>query len=404
MIGWEKKMDVVSLYKEHNSFRKVSSLTGLSRNTVKRIIKNTHAPQDNCRSRKSKLVPFYDYIRGRYEEGLSAYLIHQEISKAGFSGSYDPVQRYVKTLKDKEAVNKKTTVRFETAPGHQAQVDWGYCGHSIDKNGKLKPIYVFAYILGFSRFCYVEFTQSMQQGILINCHKNAFDYCNGVPTEILYDNMKQVRLEQNKLNPLFIDFSQYYGFNIKTCRPYRPRTKGKVERLINYIKGNFLQSKSFTSLEDSNAQAREWMSNVANNRVHGTTGKKPCDMLASETLVNHLVLKPFNLTICTERKVSSESYIHYQGNKYSAPPETVFKTVTVEHLGEKIKIYSKDILIAEHVCVQGKGKTIAKDEHIEKIWKLTLNQPTNKPTPKRLHKFEESVNERPLTAYEEIIS
>ena len=403
MIGWDEIMDVINLYKEHKSIRKVSRLTGKSRNTIKRILKNENAPLGNCRNRESVLVPFFKYISGRYEAGLSALLIHQELLKMNYSGSYDPVQRYVKTLRDKDAVSKKMTIRFETGPGHQAQLDWGYCGHSVDVNGKVKALYVFAYVLGYSRFCYVEFTESMQQEKLINCHKNAFDYCNGVPSQILYDNMKQVRLGPNKLNPVMVDFSQYYGFTIKTCRPYRPRTKGKVERLINYFKGNFLPGKSFSSLDDANAQAKEWMNNVANNRLHCTTGEKPCELLAKENLLNHIALKPFDLIRCVERKVSVEAYVHYQGNKYSTPPEEVSKIVAVEHFGEKIKIYSKDRLIVEHLYTSGKGKTIAKDEHIAQMWKLTTNQKSNKEIPKEFHKFEEKVNERPLTVYEEIL-
>jgi transposase len=403
MIGWDSIMDVISLHKEHKSIRKVSRLSGMSRNTIRRILRDEHAPLNNCRNRQSALAPFFEYINGRYASGLSALLIHQELLKIGYSGSYDPVQRYVKTLRDKDTVSKKMTIRFETGPGHQAQLDWGYCGHSIDKSGKVKPLYVFAYVLSFSRFCYVEFTESMQQEILVNCHKNAFDYCCGVPSQILYDNMKQVRLGPNKLNPIMVDFSQYYGFNIKTCRPYRPRTKGKVERLINYFKGNFLPGKSFSSLADANAQAKEWMSNVANNRLHSTTGEKPCELLAKENLLNHSTIKPFNLIRCVERKVSVEAFVNFEGNKYSTPPEEVSKIVAVEHLGEKIKIYSKDRLIVEHPYTSGKGKTIAKDEHIAQMWKLTMLQKSSKELPKEIHKFEENVKERPLSVYEEAL-
>ena len=95
--------------------------------------------------------------------------------------------------------------------------------------------------------------------------------------------------------------------------------------------------------------------------------------------------------------------MHYQGNKYSTPPEEVSKIVAVEHFGEKIKIYSKDRLIVEHLYTSGKGKTIAKDEHIAQMWKLTTNQKSNKEIPKEFHKFEEKVNERPLAAYEEVL-
>ena len=90
MIEWDEIMDVISLFKEHKSVRKVSRLTGKSRNTIKKIIKDEHAPLGNCRNRKSDLVPFFEYITGRYEAGLSALLIHQELQKMDYSGSYDP--------------------------------------------------------------------------------------------------------------------------------------------------------------------------------------------------------------------------------------------------------------------------------------------------------------------------
>lgn len=404
MIGWETKMDVISLYKQHISIRKICTLTCLSRNTVKKIIKNSHAPKGNRKTRSKLIDQFSKYVQNQYEAGFNSHLIHQQIQKMGFTGGYDCVQRYIRTLRLKEVASKKATVRFETAAGFQGQMDWGYCGHSVDKNGKKKSLYVFAYVLGFSRYCYVEFTESMNLEVLINCHKNAFDYCNGVPSQILYDNMKQIKINGNQLNPTMLDFSKYYGFSIKTCRVRRPRTKGKVERLIRYFKHNFLPGKSFSSLADANAQAREWMHSVANDRIHGTTQKKPSEMLPLEALQDHKVLAPFKLIKCAERKVSAEAFVSFEGNKYSTPPEAVCQKVTVENFGEQIKIYSKNRLIAEHSIEHSRGKTIAKEEHIAQMWKLSVTESNEKVIKKQYHQFNESVCERPLSDYEGVIA
>lgn len=122
----------------------------------------------------------------------------------------------------------RATVRFETLPGEQAQVDWAECGYYLDETGERRKVYAFVMILGFSRMLYVEFTTSMQLPELIGCHERAFDYFGGFPRQILYDNMKQVRLSPGEWNPLMQDFWQHYGIVPKTCRPYRPRTKGNA--------------------------------------------------------------------------------------------------------------------------------------------------------------------------------
>src|SRR5207237_4119775 len=112
------------------------------------------------------------------------------------------------------------------------------------------PVYDFLMLLGFSRMLYVEFTKSMDTAALIRCHQNAFTCFGGVPATVLYDNMAQVRLVGGQLNPLFVDFAAHYGFAVKTHRPYRPRTKGKVERMVEFLKDNFLNGRTFASFDD----------------------------------------------------------------------------------------------------------------------------------------------------------
>ena len=199
----------------------------------------------------------------------------------GYTGSVVTLRRFLHSLKPERERLRKLTVRFETPPGKQAQADWAYCGRFSHPSGHIFPVYVFVMVLGFSRMLYIEFTSSMKLPALIACHLHAFDFFAGWPLEILYDNMKQVRLSPAELNPLFVDFAQHYGFAIKTHRIRRPRTKGKVERMVHYVKDAFLNGRTFTDLADLNAQAHSWLTHTANTRMHATTGQRPRRSLAA---------------------------------------------------------------------------------------------------------------------------
>ncbi|MEM9078958.1 MAG: IS21 family transposase, partial [Bacteroidota bacterium] len=215
MIEWEKGMEIIQLYKEVGSIRKVAELTGHARETVTAIVQGRHCPKGGKRRRKSQLDPYKTYIKERFASGLSAQLIFNELSKTDYEGSYHTVQRFIKSLKAALKSQQQLTVRFETPPGQQAQMDWGYCGYLDNGQGERKRLYVFVCVLSYSRMIYVQFTDSMKLDTLIACHQACFDYFGGIPEEILYDNMKQVRLAPNKLNPAFDDFANYCGFTIR---------------------------------------------------------------------------------------------------------------------------------------------------------------------------------------------
>src|SRR5262249_35406080 len=150
----------------------------------------------------------------------------------GYDGSVVILRRFLATLDDDRRRDRRLTVRFETPPGHQAQADWAYAGRLIDSEGRSRSVYIFTFVLSYSRMLFVRFTTSMNLAALIDCHQRAFDYLGGWPRTILYDNMKQVRLGPGRLNEAFLDCANHYGFTPKTHRPYRPRTKGKVERAV----------------------------------------------------------------------------------------------------------------------------------------------------------------------------
>ena len=402
MLNKEIRMDIKQLHREGHSIKEIVRMTGYSRNTIRKVLRNGYDDSER-QSRKSKLDEYKGYIESKFKDGRPVSRILKDIKQMGYTGEKTQVYRFLQPLRNEIKRREKLTVRYETAPGEQAQVDWGHCGHIIDLDGKKKKLYVFSYVLSYSRACYVEFTTSMNLKTLINCHKNAFDYFGGVTEKILYDNMKTVRLSPSQLNPAFVDFAEYYGFCIKTCRPYRARTKGKVERLIDYFKVNFLPEREFSSMQDANAQSGHWMEYEANCRIHGTTGKRPNDLLAQEKLINHRQVLPYMVSGKERRKADFEGFISYKGNRYSVPAEAAGKTVEVEHIGETIKIHLADMVVAEHSLPEGKGGTVAAKEHISEMWKLTLQAskaPAKTQTP--VFKLEADVQTRELSCYEEL--
>ena len=187
-------------------------------------------------------------------------------------------------------LDEKATVRFETMPGKQGQMDWGFFeDHTVYEDGKWKRLYCFLLVLGYSRMRYIEFVTDMSTNTLIRCHQNAFRYFGGYPEEILYDNMKQVvvkrllKQEDSTLNRQFEDFAGFYGFKPILCRPYRGQTKGKVERTVQFVRDNFMIGIKYNSLADLNGQALAWCNKV-NGKVHATTNEIPFERLKKEGL------------------------------------------------------------------------------------------------------------------------
>jgi hypothetical protein len=255
-------------------------------------------------------------------------------------------------------------------------------------------------VLGFSRMLYIEFTTSMRLSALLACHLNAFRFFGGVPVEILYDNMKQVKLEPGRFHPLFVDFARHHGFAIKTHQVRRPRTKGKVERSVYFVEDNFLAGRSFVDLDDLNAQRWAWL-DQANARLHGTTGKRPVDLWAEEGLVPFLSFPPYRVVEPLERKVDFEGFVRVERNRYSVPPELAGKTVVVTKHDRRIVVRSGDLVVADHAEAVGKSRCIADPKHLADLWRLSVAR-TQEPLPSWRMSFDQAVATTPLTLYEEV--
>jgi transposase len=356
--------------------------------------------------RASKLDLFKDYVKQRYDEAqLSAVRLIDEIRPMGYTGSLATLRRYLHTFRDQTQRHRKLTVRFETPPGRQAQADWAYCGKFPNAQGTLLSIYVFTLVLAFSRLLFVRFTTSMQMKHLLECHQEAFAFLGGCPQTILYDNMKQVKLGPGEWNEQFLDFARHYGFVPKTHRVRRPRTKGKVERVVDYVKDNFLAGRSFDGLDHLNACGLHWLVHTANVRIHGTTGEQPIVLFEQEkaALQSLAGVPVYRYVDPVQRIVNYESMVHFQGSRYSVPPDYAGQTVQVLAQGGQIAIRAGEVIIAEHRQAVQPGQSIVHKDHLAELWKLTLQRsPPPDQSPRWKMVFTDAVQQTPLSTFAEV--
>lgn len=397
-------MDIHFLKRQGHSLRAIARQTGHSRNTIRAILKAEGARTPQPRRRTTKLGPHHDYLRERAPTGLSAVRLLDELKAKGYTGSVHAVRRFLARLEKAHATIARATVRYETGPGEQAQVDWKHVGTFANAQGERITITAFVMVLSFSRAIYVRFVTSMHLPVLIDCHLRAFEHFGGVPAAILYDNMKQVRLTSQQLNPAFLDFAAHCGFQIKTCRPYRPRTKGKVERAIQYLDDSFLLGRTFTDLADLNAQGLHWCRHTADVRLHATTQRKPSDLLAVELpkLAPYAQLRPYAPAVT--RQVDAESCVHHQRSRYSVPPEHIGQEVHVIATAGKIIIKTGQTIIAEHLPAQPRQSQI-QPAHLQALWKQTMTKQIAErhgPPPRCHVTFTQPVEQRPLSLYAEL--
>ena len=376
------------------SVSEIAKQLGIDRKTVRRYMNNEKVPRPSHRKRKSKLDPVRPIIKMLIDKyNLSAVRILEEIRRWGYTGSMTILKEYCKTLRKERSI--KAVYRFETEPGRQSQVDFGHFG-TIEVDGKQRKLYCLSYVLGYSRLRYVEFITDIRTQSLIKLHLDAFRYTGGITSEILYDNLKQVVLErrikakESTFNADFMRFSDHYGFTVRLCYPNRPQTKGKVENSIKFIRSNFFNGREFSSLQDINVQASSWLDKV-NSSVHGTTGRIPNEMVREEHLHPMDAIPEFIYVIKTERKVSRECFVHYNGNRYSVHWKHAGRIAVVEEENGILKIaVGQDVY--EHDILPGTGRISRKQEHFEGL--LTALKERN------IHNYSVEVYKRSLKEYE----
>jgi transposase len=363
---------------------------GVHPRTVSRALKRNGAAQRERKRSESKLDRHKPTIDRLLSEGVwNARVIWRELQAAGYTGGYTILRDYIQP---KRALRPgRATVRFETAPGQQLQTDWSEI--EVEIAGQPTTVSFIVNTLGYSRRFHFWCTDSQDAEHTYEGLIRSFEYFGGVAREVLVDNQKSaVRVPshqgQPRFNERFLDLAAYYGFNPRACRPYRARTKGKDERMVGYIKGNFfVRYHAFESWPHLNQLAERWLTEEADPRVHGTLKEVVAERFGREQpLLGPLPRQRYDTAYQELRRVAADCYIDVRGNRYSVPASLVAQTVTVRiGLEGTLRIYHAEQLVARHTLRRADQGWSTVPEHHADLWHEALQ-----------------VERRPLQAYVEV--
>lgn len=377
MISWEQYMDILALRRQGFSLREISAKLGRHRNTVTKYITNQGPPTYKKVNRKESILAPYVQLIDQWleQDNYRGTWIYNQIKNLGYAGGYDTVKNHVRKIKERN--QRKAFIRFETVPGLQGQMDWA--DFQVADGADTSTVYLFLFVLGFSRAMYAEFVPICTLEALMDAHIHTFHYLGGVPLEVLYDNMKHVVVgrSQNKVmfNVEFEHFCRHYGFKPVPCPPYSPHVKGKVERPVDYVRESFWRGYRFTSIEQANNDLRIWLSQTANRRVHGTH-RQGVDIRWHQELAS---LKPcpatdYDTSIKVYRKVYKDCMISYNASHYQVPPDVIGKKVLLKIKNGLIRFYDDDRLVASYAVSTDKGSWITDPAIIEQIHRQRVCQ------------------------------
>jgi transposase len=373
MVQLGELMMILDLHRQGLSITAIARRTGRDPKTVRKYIaRGLEPPAYSPRQvgRPGKLAPYLDYLRERIAAfpQLTATRLTREIRERGYIGAYTAVKRFVAAIRP-DSGPKPFEVRFETPAGQQAQVDFArFVTEFTDEPGVTRIIWLFSLVLGYSRHIFARFVMHQDLQTLLRCHMQAFTAIGGVPIEVLYDRMKTAVTGEDQeghivYNRSLLALAKHYRFHPRACRPYRAKTKGKVERPFSYIRQDFFLARTFRNLEDLNAQLDEWLATVANVRVHGTTQRVVSEAFAAEKPdLQALPATPFDALLKLERRVSNDGLVSIGGNYYSVPDRTR-RVVEVHQLADVIRILDQGRLVATHPILEGRRRTSTDPSH-----------------------------------------
>ncbi len=359
----------------------------LDRKTVRKAITTNDilTKKQAKRSRRSKLDSFKGAIATIVDKtpNLSGVRILEKLRDSGYTGGRSILNEYLATLPQRKA---EVYLRIETAPGEQAQCDWGKCG-SVKVGEVTRNLSCFVMVLSWSRFLYVRFYLSETTECFLDGHLRAFDAFGAIPNTIVYDNLKSVvRQRYGKtilFNPKFMAFAGYYMFKPDPCRPGKPHHKGRVERGVGYTKNNFLAGRQHLleepfELAALNHECAKWLTEK-NQRMHATTRRQPAELLERER--PHMLPLPqhtYDIAMPQPAHANHQAFVHFDSNLYSVPSEYGGMPLTVKATPNHLDICKGNESIASHKRSYEKYRIFEKPQHRQKILRQKQRARQNK--------------------------
>ncbi|ETR67891.1 MAG: IstA3 [Candidatus Magnetoglobus multicellularis str. Araruama] len=355
------------------SQREISKRVGISRPSVQKYITSPEQSINLPKKKASKIDSFTGMIDEFLKEDpfVKAPVVLQRIQEKGFDGQITIVRKYLKTIRD-NFKPKEAFIRFESDPGEQIQVDWGEMG-SIQCGNTRRKVYALAMTECHSRMLYVQFMHRQNQASLHWALMNGFIFFGGTPKRLVVDNMLTAVTERYekiiRFNAAFLDFLRPLHIEPYACNIRSPHEKGKIEKVIGYIKSNFWPLRKYIDITDVQRQGNQWRDVTANIRIHGTTGEKPGKRIQRDKLRALPEILP-DLRETRNVKVYKDFSVKFDANSYTVPPRMVGKYVCLKADPKTVTIYYKENKIATHFRCWERKKRIEIPAHNEQVKKL----------------------------------
>jgi transposase len=401
----EQEKEVLKLHHLDFGTRRIARKVGTTRKKVRQVLASQGLLANPDRATRtlthnkppSKLDPFRQAIAQKARLGLTTSRILREIKALGYLGERSILADYIRSLGVAPEPKTKVKRRFETPPGEELQVDWS--PYRVIIGDVSRVVHAFGAILAHCRKAHVRFYLDERQSTLLEAHVHAFDDFGGVAQRVVYDWMTTIVLgtigadKKPLWHPRFLEFSRYYGFSPYLCRVFHPDRKGKDERFFWYLERDLVRGQSFESLDDLNAKARLWLDEVANRRVHGTTGCIPDEAFERERpFLIALPDKPFMAATSEMRCAGEDSVISVRGTDYTIPASLANQDVAVRLYAEHFEVLDHTGQVAfsrAYVEDRDKGKLQIVPEHYDQV---PRHSPAHGNTPAR--RIEEAFRSR----------
>jgi len=359
---------IITLHGQGWSIRRISGELFISRRRIRRILISNSVLRDTTpgeeitpkKKRPSKLDPYKEFIAellNKYSD-ITGQRVYEHLGQRGYDGRITIVRDYLKSIRQ---VGSKTPVRLvETDPGQRGAHDWSDYNIPFTSTGKTEQVTFFSYILGYSRRQYIEVMDDKKQQALFRALINAFIYLDGVPREIKSDNQKACvdRWEagQPVFNGKYLEFATHYRFRPLTITPGRPQENLKIERPFSYLERSFLNGREFRDMDDLKRQLQNWLAEVNDIRIHGTTKKRPMDMYIEEhPFLQVLPANHFDTSQVVHLVVNQESCVQWKGYLYVVPEQYMYEVCSVRIAEDHLVVYSPtgEQLITHPLARQG---------------------------------------------------
>lgn len=362
---------------EKLSARAIAQRLLCSRHTVAAALDLTQPPASAPARRKSLLDPYVDRIQellARHPD-LSAVRIHEEIARAGYTGSTIILRRYLRQVRP---VRGRVYQEVHYEPAQAMQIDWGECG-TVTVGSTTRKVSVFVAVLCYSRLLYIEFTLSQRKAEFYRSLVNALTFFGGSPRAVIFDNLKAAVLNGSGrhacFHPEFLALCGYFCMQPLACARRDPESKGIVEGGVRYVKHNALAGRADELLrfDDYLALAPAWRDQVANVRIHESTREQPLDRFEQERkLLRSLPAIPFDTDEVVPAVVSPHARVAFDGNRYSAPPQFVRKPLTLRANRTELRLLHEGQVVAQHIRSYERGQLLVLPEH--RLAALALRQ------------------------------